>query len=279
MKPRSTCLKIVGLGLITATLLSSTDIAKAGAIHDASFFTTNTFAANDDGSVGPVSLGFTINFYGPIYSSVYVNNNGNVTFDAPLSTYTPFSLLSTAHPMLAPFFADVDTRGAGSGLVQYGSASLGGHSVFGVNWIDVGYFSNKVDKLNSFQLIITDRSDISPGDFDFEFNFDRILWETGDASGGSGGLGGQSARVGWSNGVNASFELAGSAINGALLDGGPNALVSHSLNSNIPGQYIFQVRHGQVQPPSNVPEPVSSALLGIGLVGLAAIRRKSKPAA
>jgi hypothetical protein len=272
MKLRSACLKIVGLGLITATLLSSTDIAKAGAIHDASLFTTNTLAANDDASVGPVSLGFTINFYGQNYSSLYVNNNGNVTFDAALSTFIPFSLLSTTHPILAPFFADVDTRGAGSGLVQYGSASLGGHSVFGVNWIDVGYFNRKVDKLNSFQLIIIDRSDISPGDFDFEFNYDRILWDT---------VGGHSARVGWSNGVSASFELVGSGINGALLDGGPNALVSHSLNSNIPGQYIFQVRNGQVQPPSNanVPEPVSSALLSIGLVGLAAIRRKSKPAA
>jgi hypothetical protein len=147
-----------------------------------------------------------------------------------------------------------------------------------VNWIDVGYYNSHTDKLNSFQLIIIDRSDISPGDFDFEFNYDRILWETGDASGGLGGLGGHSARVGWS-GVSASFELPGSAINGALLDGGPNALVSHSRNSSIPGQYIFQVRDGQVQQPFNVPEPVSSALLGIGLVGLAAIRRKSKPAA
>jgi hypothetical protein len=70
----------------------------------------------------------------------------------------------------------------------------------GVNWIGFGYFPQAVDKLNSFQLIITDRSDIGVSDFDFEFNYHQIQWETGDASGGSDGLGGSSARAGWSNG-------------------------------------------------------------------------------
>lgn len=245
----------------------------AGAIHDASLFTDNTLAANDDGSVGPVDIGFTINFYGVSYNQLWVNNNGNVTFTGPLSTFTPFDLLSTNIPMLAPFFADVDTRGSGSGVVQYGQDTIGGRNVFGVNWIDVGYFPAKTDKLNSFQLIITDRSDTGPGNFDFEFNYDRILWETGGASGGSGGLGGNSARAGWSNGISVAFELPGSAINGALLDGGSNALVSGSRLSNVPGQYIFEVRNGQVSP-GTVPEPTTLGLLGLGLFGLAYSRRK-----
>ena len=46
--------------------------------------------ANDDGSTSsPVALPFPIRFYGNSYSSVYVNNNGNLTFGTPLSTYTP----------------------------------------------------------------------------------------------------------------------------------------------------------------------------------------------
>lgn len=253
--------------------------AFAGAIHDAAMFTGNTLAANDDGSTGAVNIGFTVDFFGTNYSSLFVNNNGNVTFDSPLSTFTPFSLLSTSHPMLAPFFGDVDTR-AGA-LVQYGSGSIGGHAVFGVNWINVGYYSAHTDKLNSFQLIITDRSDTGAGNFDFEFNIDQIQWETGDASSGSGGLGGSSARSGWSDGTSHSFEIAGSAVNGAFLDSNlASGLIYNSINSNIDGQYIFSVRNGQVLPPpgGSVPEPGTLALAGLGLAGLAGLRRKANKA-
>jgi hypothetical protein len=59
--------------------------------------------------VGPVSLGFTVNF-GGAFSSVYINNNGNLTFGSSLSAYTPFPLSTSTMPIIAPFFADVDTR-------------------------------------------------------------------------------------------------------------------------------------------------------------------------
>ncbi|WP_457575950.1 nidogen-like domain-containing protein [Desulfomarina sp.] len=249
-----------------------TGVAQATAIHDANLF-SNTLASNDDSSTGAVTIGFNANYFGTTYSQLFVNNNGNVTFDSSLSTFTPFNLLSTSTPIIAPFFADVDTRNSDN--VQYGSAILNGHNVFGVNWIDVGYFSSENNKLNSFQLILTDRSDTGAGNFDIEFNYDQIQWETGNASGGTNGLGGDSARAGWSDGVANSYELLGSAVNGAFLDSGPNALIAGSLNSSIAGQYIFEVRNGSINP-DPVPEPATMLLFGTGLIGLAATRRKNK---
>jgi hypothetical protein len=218
------------------------------AIRNLAGFLVNNLPANDDGSTAAVPLGFNINFFGVQTTTVFVNNNGNITITTPLSTFTPFGLSGNiGTPIIAPFFADVDTR-AGN-VLTYGQDTLCGFRVFGVNWINVGYFDTHIDRLNSFQVILIERPDTGPGNFDIEFNYDQIQWETGDASGGSGGLGGSSARVGYSNGTGAPgtfFELQGSGVNGAFLDGGINALVSNRLLASTPGRYHFFVRSGQV---------------------------------
>lgn len=268
----------ITLALALAATFATT-AASAGAIHDQDLFTANTLSRNDDGSTGAVNMGFQINFFGTNFNQLFVNNNGNVTFDRTLSTFTPFSLLSTQTPMLAPFFADVDTRDSQSALVQYGQSTIGGHNVFGVNWIDVGYYNSKADKTNSFQLIITDRSDTGAGNFDFQYNYNNIDWETGSASGGNGGFGGSSARAGWSNGVDHSYELAGSAVNGGLLDTGAHALTGHSLDSGLDGQYNFSVRNGIVAPPVPEPETYAMLLAGLGLLAGAARRKAAGNAA
>jgi hypothetical protein len=52
-----------------------------------------------------------------------------------------------------------------------------------------------------WQLVLVDRLDTGTGNFDIEYRYAQIQWETGDFSGGSGGLGGQSARVGYTAGT------------------------------------------------------------------------------
>jgi hypothetical protein len=209
----------------------------------------STLAATDDGSTGAVSLGFTITIGATDYSSVYINNNGNLTFNSSMSTFTPFGISTSAIPLLAPFFADVDTRGAGSGLVSYGSTQIDGRNALVINWDDVGYFNRKVNKLNDFQLVLIDRSDIAAGEFDFEFNYEAVEWETGDFSGGSNGLGGNSARVGFSNGVNNRIEFIGSGVHGGFLDSGVNTLSGHNFGSVVDGRFRFQVRDGEILSP------------------------------
>lgn len=244
------------------------------------FTLTGALPAADDVSSDPVPLGIGgtngINFFGQSFTTVYVNDNGNVSFQLPLSQFTPSSFATgVGLPIIAPFFADVDTEGAGSSLVTYGNVTYNGRAAFVADWPNVGYFDSNADKLNSFQLILTDRSDTGSGNFDIEFNYNRIKWETGDASSGSGGLGGISAAAGYSNGLsgasNVFYQLPGSLVNGAFLDGGPNSLAANSLNSTTPGRYDFQVRNGQVIP--STPEPLSIGLCGVGLVAMLAAKR------
>ena len=93
-------------------------------------------------------------------------------------------------------------------------------------------------------MLLVSRDDVAPGDFDIEFNYDQVQWETGGASGGSGGEGGASARVGFSNGVDHTYELPGSAFPGSFLDRNPAGLVHGSRSSDVPGRYVFHIRNG-----------------------------------
>lgn len=258
--------------------MTSAHSASAAAV--VSGFNSSILPANDDGYTDLVPLPFSINFFGTTYSGTYVNNNGNLTFTGQLGTYTPFNLYTTGTPIIAPFFGDVDTRGAGSALTKYGDGTFDGHTAFGATWdgVGVGYYASHDDKLNKFQTLLVDRSDTGVGNFDIYFNYDQIQWETGDASDGTGGLGGSSARAGYSSGVAAnSYEIPGSAVNGAFLDSNLATGLIHGGNTGVAGRYVFLVRNGTVEVPpiAGVPESGStSALLGIALLVLVGLRRR-----
>ena len=189
--PQSRSRVAYALALLLSILMGGISAAQAQAVRSNPGFTAASIPRNDDGSTDTaIDLGFDVNFFGANFRTAFVNNNGNITFGGPLSTFTPEGLVASPLRIIAPFWADVDTRASRSALVTYGRDIVDGRPAFGANWVNVGYFGTHDDKLNSFQLVLIDRSDIAPGDFDVEFNYDRIEWETGDASGGSGGLGG-----------------------------------------------------------------------------------------
>ena len=65
---------------------------------------------NDDGFSGPISLGFTLNFFGVDYTQFWANNNGNISFGGGIDAFTPEGPVGADQPVISPFFADVDTR-------------------------------------------------------------------------------------------------------------------------------------------------------------------------
>ncbi len=157
--------------------------------------------ANDDGSTSFIALPFDFNLYGTQYNGLWINNNGNVTFTGPYGTFTGQAFPNTQFVMVAPFWGDVDTR-SGNGVVSYCISD----SRIVVTWFEVGYYNQMGDKLNTFQLILTDGQDplIGQGN-NVAFVYQDMQWTTGAASGGINGFGGSPAVVGTNLGDGISY--------------------------------------------------------------------------
>lgn len=181
--------------------------------------TTFTLAMlpNDDEFSNVIVLPFNFSFYGTIYDSLYINNNGNISFTTPYNTFTAFTFPDPSFNMIAPFWADVDTRSTNGGNVWY---KLNPHSLV-IVWDHVGYFSMMEDKLNTFQLIISDGQDtLVPAGNNVSFCYGDMQWTTGSASGGINGFSGSPATVGVNigNGLDyfqvGQFDTLGTAFDG-----------------------------------------------------------------
>ncbi|BAN34264.1 hypothetical protein SCD_n00415 [Sulfuricella denitrificans skB26] len=170
------------------------------------------FSRNDDGYSGPIPLGFSLLFYGTVYTQFWANNNGNISFNGGISSYTPFGPQGAPQPVISPFFADVDTRNGTSGLMTLRN-DIPNQII--VTWDRVGYYSSQADKLNSFQLVVRGPGySIPAGEGAIGFFYKTMQWETGGASGGSGGFGGTPAAVGFGDGNANGIVLVGSIENG-----------------------------------------------------------------
>jgi hypothetical protein len=222
---------------------------------------------NDDGFTGPLPLGFTLNFFGNDYTTFFANNNGNISFQAGIPAFTPTGPQGAPQPIISPFFADVDTRGAGSGLMHLRN-DISNQII--VSWDRVGYFNSHDDKLNSFQLVLRGPNYAIPqGEGQIGFFWKTMQWETGDASGGTGGFGGTPAAVGFGDGEN----------NGQILEGSTQPGISAVVNNHHIWFNLSETGVPVVIPPVTdnlIPEPSTYLLLGCGLLffGIRARRRE-----
>lgn len=74
---------------------------------------TTVTGRGDDTLYGPYSIGFTFNFYGSDYTSVYICNNGFITFSSGNCSYTNVDIITAGVPnnFIAPFWDDLYTAG------------------------------------------------------------------------------------------------------------------------------------------------------------------------
>lgn len=149
---------------------------------------------NDDGSYGPLNLGFNFNLYGTNYSQVYINTNGNLTFNGAVYSYSSTGF-PYGTPMVAPLWGDVDTRSGGQ--IYY---KLSGSNLI-VTWNGVRYYPSRSPAVNTFQAIIGTNADALTGvGQNVSLRYADMQWTTGDASNGNGGFGGIPATVGINKG-------------------------------------------------------------------------------
>lgn len=108
---------------------------------------------NDDGSTDRIPLGFSFEFYGRSFSEVFINNNGNLTFTARLSQFNPAGFPQSL-PIVAPFWADVDTRDGLGSVHQSTGVSRRGQPYFQADWVNVGKYPLQGNRRNDFSVYI-----------------------------------------------------------------------------------------------------------------------------
>jgi len=126
----------------------------------------NPFLYLDDGTAGPFPIGFSFNFYGHYFNSVYVSTNGAISFTEEDITFNgyfddflfPQTQFST---IISPFWNDLtlDPGNNGHGSIYYYSSAA--QDTFVVSYEEIGNLVPANDTLISFQIILTEAGVIS----------------------------------------------------------------------------------------------------------------------
>jgi len=167
-----------------------------------------------------------LNFYGTDYTSIYINTNGNVTFNAANVAYTPAGISSYTDPMIAPFFTDINlSSGSSTGTnnVYWDFDTV--NDVMSITWLDVVPYSGT--GTNTFQMRIHANAN---GSSRLEFLYEDIQFSNGYQG---------EATVGFTDGGTNVTSLPGSGDGAALLvyettdfgTGNPAGMYSQSFSA------------------------------------------------
>eukprot|EP00731_Ephydatia_muelleri_P016532 Em0009g956a len=190
----------------------------------------------NDGSSPSIALPSPFLFFGTNYSTIYVNNNGDLSFGLAWLTWSPTAFPISIYPVVAIYQADVDTRGIGSvwyRVTQNATLlakaandirALTGTSVslqwlFIATWDHVGYFYNGTDKTNTFQAVLAKDNVRSYAIFQYADGL--IQWPS------------SGAQVGFNAGNNVNYVNIPGSRTPYILN------ITNSSNIGVGGQWVF----------------------------------------
>ncbi|XP_028390868.1 sushi domain-containing protein 2-like [Dendronephthya gigantea] len=226
-------------------------------------FTDAKLPANDDGSSGELTLSVPFPFFKSKYQRLFVNTNGVISFKDSVEEFTPITFpKKNNQPMIAPYWADVDTRNGGEVFYRQSTSvelfqratndvkkyfpgqfpSFQASWVFIATWQNVSRFrrsrsiySGFGDPLkNTFQVVL-----ITNGRHSFAlFYYEKIEWTTGDAS--KSIYGGIPAQAGFNFGDGTRYY----SVRGSQTD-----LIRQLptlSNVGVPGMFVFRVDEAEI---------------------------------
>ncbi|XP_060113639.1 alpha-tectorin-like [Heteronotia binoei] len=223
---------------------------------------------DDDGTSPEIDIEIPFTFYGKLYHTVFVNNNGVISFGTPVSAYTPDAIpLKNGEHFVAPYWGDVNNMLGGD--VYYREVKDIGKDkdkeelgritrdmnnyfpevpfkaiwAFIATWDRVAYFGSVSKKTNTFQAILTTDGKRSY----IILIYGDIQWTTGAASGGDRrtGLGGTQAQAGFNSGDDKNYFSIPGSRTAEIIN------IIKTSNVHVPGVWVFRVDHFEV---SGIPE-------------------------
>eukprot|EP00731_Ephydatia_muelleri_P016403 Em0009g827a len=177
---------------------------------------------NDDGSSPSIPLPAPFLFFGTYYSTIFVNNNGDLSFGQTWSSYVPTQFPIPTYPVVAIYQADVDTRANDIRALTGTNVSL--QWLFIATWDHVGYCCSGTDKTNTFQAVLATDSVRSYAVFQYADGL--IQWPS------------NGAQVGFNAGNNVNYVNIPGSRTPYILN------IAGNSNVGIGGQWIFLISQG-----------------------------------
>ncbi|XP_018315632.1 nidogen-2 isoform X2 [Mycetomoellerius zeteki] len=198
-------------------------------------------------------------FYDKIYNSIFINGNGVLSFARAMQRFFNIAF-PLDDPVISPLYTHVDTRASGTiywsetdspdvlaragGLIRSAFKDANNFmptDVFLVTWMDVGYYDERNDKVNTYQVAISSNGTHSFVELLYPEN--GIQWIQGESH--PNGLPDAKAQAGFMS-EGKMYTLRGSGT-----DQIQN--VDKWSNVNRPGQWLFQV--GPIDEGENIKTP------------------------
>ena len=144
---------------------------------------------NDDGSYGPTKIGLRFPFFNKVYSSMYVNSNGFISFLSAINKNFPIQKYPMATPLISPFWSDINTLVGGqiyfresfcscdlnqakTEIANIYSTSFNPLRLYITTWDQVAAYGGNSSQNNTFQLVIA-----TDGILSFLiYNFGSMTW-------------------------------------------------------------------------------------------------------